>query len=356
MTPARLRRLAVLLLATVAACASNDGLKPVRLQAYGKQHYFQIPPKPRGTAVSPSHPIPSAAARVCVRFSAPLPPAEAGRSNSRSAHQSTSASAGHHPWLRPWSALLLPPAPHRLPRVSTLALPSPPALQRLQPPPHHWPPRESTVPLFSRCHDLPEYLAQTKLALARGYAVLVLQANNEGSGCWSSTHKPPDYVDDRPHVRVWCVRGAGHLLGAEGMVGRWMPELRGGCRCACGWQANPADVVCRRSPYPAGGVHREAVAQGQWADQEAGVLAGGCCAGCAGSARRCREACCPATCRHARLHTLTPPTLTRSCLLPPPQGYSSGGTMLLKLPAYLLDQGEKGLRMDGIVAVDAAPR
>ena len=44
------------------------------------------------------------------------------------------------------------------------------------------------------------------------------------------------------------------------------------------------------------------------------------------------------------------------CTIPTWQGYSSGGTMLLKLPAYLLEQGERGLRMDGIVAVDAAPR
>ncbi|PSC73168.1 hypothetical protein C2E20_3736 [Micractinium conductrix] len=37
------------------------------------------------------------------------------------------------------------------------------------------------------------------------------------------------------------------------------------------------------------------------------------------------------------------------------QGYSSGGTMLLKLPSYLQDQGS-ALRIDGIVSVDAAPR
>jgi len=30
--------------------------------------------------------------------------------------------------------------------------------------------------------------------------------------------------------------------------------------------------------------------------------------------------------------------------------------MLLKLPTYLLESGERGLRMDGIVSVDAAPR
>lgn len=39
-------------------------------------------------------------------------------------------------------------------------------------------------------------------------------------------------------------------------------------------------------------------------------------------------------------------------------GYSSGGTMLLKLPAFLQSEAKwaaKGLRMDGIVAVDAAP-
>jgi hypothetical protein len=37
------------------------------------------------------------------------------------------------------------------------------------------------------------------------------------------------------------------------------------------------------------------------------------------------------------------------------QGYSSGGTMLLKLPEYLRSENS-GLRIDGIVSVDAAPR
>ena len=41
----------------------NDGLKPTRLHAYGKTHLYQIPPKPKGTAVSTA-----AAAAAWARF------------------------------------------------------------------------------------------------------------------------------------------------------------------------------------------------------------------------------------------------------------------------------------------------
>lgn len=45
----------------------------------------------------------------------------------------------------------------------------------------------------------PEYLAQTKQALARGYNVLALQSNSP-SGCWSSSNSQPGFVDDRVDV------------------------------------------------------------------------------------------------------------------------------------------------------------
>ncbi|KAI7842763.1 hypothetical protein COHA_003511 [Chlorella ohadii] len=106
------------------------------------------------------------------------------------------------------------------------------------------------------CQGFPEYLAQTKQALARGYHVLALQASNEASGCWSSTTNNGNQDD-----RIMVVDTVQQFLANHSMAGK------------------PVYF----------------------------------------------------------------------------QGYSSGGTMSLKLPRYILDEG-KDLRIDGIIPTDAAPR
>lgn len=108
------------------------------------------------------------------------------------------------------------------------------------------------------CTGWPEYLGQTKQALARGYHVLALQSNSP-SGCWSSSNSKPGFVDDR------------------------------------------IDVV----------------------------------------------------------DTVTAFLKNTSMAAMPlyAQGYSSGGTMLLKLPAFLESKGGAAtLRIDGLIPTDTAPR
>ncbi|KAL4443585.1 hypothetical protein ABPG75_011322 [Micractinium tetrahymenae] len=108
------------------------------------------------------------------------------------------------------------------------------------------------------CTGWPEYVAQTKQSLARGYHVLALQSNSP-SGCWSSSASKPGFVDDRVDV----VETVAAFLKNTSMAA--MPLYM--------------------------------------------------------------------------------------------QGYSSGGTMLLKLPAFLNSKGGgAALRIDGIIPTDAAPR
>lgn len=57
-----------------------------------------------------------------------------------------------------------------------------------------------SAPPAPPCPGWPEYLGQTKQALARGYHVLALQSNSP-SGCWSSSNSKPGFVDDRIDVR-----------------------------------------------------------------------------------------------------------------------------------------------------------
>lgn len=71
----RLLRLATGLLAALGAAAapaapSNAGLKPTRLEAYGKTHYYQLATEPVvGTMVRcPPLPGPAWGAAVCRRF------------------------------------------------------------------------------------------------------------------------------------------------------------------------------------------------------------------------------------------------------------------------------------------------
>ncbi len=82
------------------------------------------------------------------------------------------------------------------PRPSRRGHPSVPQLHASEPDP------PSALPALP-CPGWPEYLAQTKQALARGYHVLALQSNSP-SGCWSSSSSKPGFVDDRIDVRLRC--------------------------------------------------------------------------------------------------------------------------------------------------------
>lgn len=255
------------------------------------------------------------------------------------------------------------------------------------------------------CFPYPEYIAQTKLALASGYHALVLQARmllhhsstvaaqggggcashaaprlqqaalcrpwrhsccrlpclqstNEGSGCWSSSAGKEGYIDDRPHVRAACLLAcllASHACRAAASLQRWS-WVAAAKRRAAAPRCTPALACCpptcapiclplTTTPQVVNAVV-DFLRLANATDLPVYYQVGGG-GGRSAWAGGLLPACHPSQPRR-------PPTLPPAARL---QGYSSGGTMLLKLPGYLLESGRGGeLRVDGVVSVDAAPR
>lgn len=144
----------------VLPAPTNYGLKPTRLEAYGHTHYWQL--------------AEGAKAGTVVRLPAPLAPAAPrpmGGGKTLSTHVPLS--------------ICVPPQVliHGCGRQAN----------------SFWPTDPAACP---ECNPLPEHVAQTKQALARGYSVLALSPNDVGSKCWSSSSRN-GRVDDRPHVSNW---------------------------------------------------------------------------------------------------------------------------------------------------------
>lgn len=221
-----------------AAAPSNAGLRPQRLEVEGRTHYVQLAQEPvAGTVVS-----------------APVFGAAGGGGGGYPPLRWEEAAAGtpvgmpgcRSPGRVPWGPADLTGAAGiaRCTRCTRRARDRPPRRARRPPRRARRPPAPPPQVLIHgcgpgaraffpqdplhcpECQGYPEYVAQTKQALARGYHVLALQAADAGSNCWSSSTRG-GRVDDRPHVRLagGGLPGASRLLEAAGRAAPLTPRL-----------------------------------------------------------------------------------------------------------------------------------
>lgn len=107
---------------------TNAGLKPQRLQTFGRTHYFQLADNPRGTLVGGTHGIQHHMLQALLRPHAPASPNLAFSTILSSVAQRRSelttywglswvCCPGHLSWLRPSSEGILPLRPRQLCRM-----------------------------------------------------------------------------------------------------------------------------------------------------------------------------------------------------------------------------------------------